>query len=110
MPATIPTSRSPYHKNPLGFILIPGEMTSPIVAIVESFGGKSRAIFDLFGLSVWAETCTADFSCANLADREFSSTLAVGVNSANQASPAAAASQGCFAAEPAAQVVGQLLA
>jgi hypothetical protein len=32
--------------------LIPGEMTSPIVAIVESFGGKSRAIFDLFGLSV----------------------------------------------------------
>src|SRR5271157_3180300 len=90
VPATIPTSRSPYHKNPLGYILIPGEMTSPIVAIV--------------GL------CTPEISCANLADREFSSTLAVGVNSANQASPAAAASQGCFAAEPAAQVVSQLLA
>src|SRR5208337_4337627 len=42
VPATIPTSRSPYHKNPLGFILIPGEMTSPIVAIVGS-SGRSEA-------------------------------------------------------------------
>src|SRR5271166_4753131 len=64
VPATIPTSRSPYHKNPLGYILIPGEMTSPIVAIVGSFGGKSRAIFDLFGLSVWAEICTPENSRA----------------------------------------------
>jgi hypothetical protein len=80
------------------------------VAIVGSFEGKSRAIFDLFGLSVWAEMRTAEFSCANQADGELWSTLVVGVNSANQASPAAAASQGCFAAEPAVQVVGQPLA
>ncbi len=70
MPATIPTSRSPYHKNPLGFILIPSETTSPIVAIVGSFGGKSRAIFDLFGLSDWAEMRTPEFSCAKQADEE----------------------------------------
>src|SRR5271157_2919407 len=109
-PATIPTSQSPYHKKPLGFILIPGETISPIMAIVGPFGGKSRAIFDLFGLSVRGEIRTPEFSCANQADEELSSTLVVGVNSANQASPAAAASQRCFAAEPAAQVVGQRLA
>jgi len=82
-------------------MLISGETTSPIVAIIRSFGDKSRAIFNLFGLLVWAEIRIGEFSCANQADAELWSTLVVKVNSANQASPAAAASQRCFAAEPA---------
>ena len=80
MPATIPTSQSPYHNKLLNFILIPDETTSPIVAIAGSFEGKFRSIPDLLALSVWAEMRTTEFSSANLADPGFSSTLAVGVN------------------------------